>query len=128
MSTSLKTGRYDAALGTELEANASADGRGPRTLFRRRGRIELRADVLVLSDWTAAGDLLLTRGDILATRREFDELYPRFMGGGFDACKPLILTTRPVDLYLLIDRKGLVELTRNREWQLSIEAWHEGQL
>ncbi|WP_410575461.1 hypothetical protein [Amycolatopsis sp. cmx-4-61] len=61
-------------------------------------------------------------------RREYTDLYGRFLGGLTDSGKPLILgTNTPVgELYLLIDRKEFMESTHNKEWAAAIEDWRAG--
>ncbi|MFJ7212939.1 hypothetical protein [Amycolatopsis sp. NPDC098790] len=127
-----KTGVYIGASGAELYANKTADKAAgaisQKALFRRRGTIELTSGSLVLSGW---GDdaLALRPGDVTSLRREYTDLYGRFLGGLLDAGKPLILgTNTPAgEVYLLIDRKELMETTGNKEWAEAIERWRAGR-
>jgi hypothetical protein len=128
-----KQGVYIGASAAELHANKVADKSAgvisQKALFRRRGTIELTSDSLVLSGWGDEGALVLRPGDVTSLRREFTDLYGRFLGGLLDSGKPLILgTNTPAgEVYLLIDRKELMESTHNKEWAEAIEAWRTGQ-
>ncbi|MEV4051928.1 hypothetical protein AB0J55_12160 [Amycolatopsis sp. NPDC049688] len=126
-----KKGVYIGASAAELQAGKSARKAAgvisQKALFRRRGTIELAEDALVLSGW-GDGALLLRPHDVTSVRREFTDLYGRFLGGLLDSGKPLILgTNTPAgELYLLIDRRELLESTRNKEWAEVIDAWRAG--
>jgi hypothetical protein len=131
MSTITKTGQYIAATAEELRSNSVADKSAgiisQKALFRRRGTIELHAETLILSSWNDAGDLVLARSDIASVRTEFTELYGRFIGGLLNSGKPLILETATAgEIYVLIDRKELMETTKDREWAKAIDAWRRG--
>lgn len=116
-----KRGNYIAATADELRHGTVAAG---TALFRRRGTIELHADALVLTAWHDGGDLLLPRAAILAVRREFTPLYGRLAGGLLDGAKPLILqTTDAGEIYLLIDRREVSDLTRDRQWESTLLRW-----
>jgi len=123
----LKTGTYIGATAEELGAAAKADKAAAaisqKALFRRRGEIRLTEDRLELSGWGDDGTLSLTRGDLVEVKREFTDLYGRFIGGLLDAGKPLILVTREQTIYLLIDRKELMETTSDRQWEKELTAW-----
>lgn len=123
----LKTGTYIGATTEELEASVKADKAAAmisqKALFRRRGEIRLTADRLDLSGWGDDGTLSLTREDLLEVKREFTDLYGRFIGGLLNAGKPLILVTREHTIYLLIDRKELMETTSDRQWEEHLTAW-----
>ncbi|WP_433599194.1 hypothetical protein ACQPXH_26530 [Nocardia sp. CA-135953] len=126
--TAAKSGVYIGATAAELRDKGGADKAAgvvsQKALFHRRGKIMLDADTLVLSAWSDSGDLILRRNEIYAINRKFTELYGRFMGGLFDTGKPLILDTAPAGaIYLLIDRKEMMETTRNREWFAAIVQW-----
>ncbi|QUQ68675.1 hypothetical protein [Kutzneria sp. CA-103260] len=97
-----------------------------KALFQRRGEIALYQDKLVIGDWNDDGDLVLGRDDIKAVRLEFTELYGRFIGGLLNAGKPLILETTHGELYLLINRKELMESTDDKRWAQLIEKWIAG--
>ncbi|MEV5714722.1 hypothetical protein AB0L41_12550 [Amycolatopsis mediterranei] len=126
-----KQGVYLGASAGELHAGKIADKAAgvlsQKALFRRRGTIELAGGSLVLSGWDE-GALVLRPGDVTSLRREFTDLYGRFLGGLTDSGKPLVLgTTTPAgELYLLIDRKEFMESTRNKEWAEAIEDWRHG--
>ncbi len=128
----LKQGVYIGASAAELRANKTADKAAgvisQKALFRRRGTIELAGGSLALSGWDA-GTLVLRPENVTSLRREFTDLYGRFLGGLTDSGKPLILgTDTPVgEVYLLIDRKEFLESTRNKEWAEAIEGWRAGR-
>lgn len=108
-------------------ADAVAAGISQKALFQRRGEITLYSDRLVLSAWEDGGDLVLWRGEVRAVRVTFTELYGRFIGGLLNAGKPLIVTTAEgVEIYLLIDRKELMETTDDRRWGELLENWLRG--
>lgn len=95
-----------------------------KALFRRRGEIALYPDRLVLSAWNDAGDLAFRRLDIRSVETRFTEHYGRFVGGLLGACKPLIIDTVPVgEIYLLVNRKELMETTDDKKWERLIKAW-----
>ncbi|MGN6187450.1 MAG: hypothetical protein ACTHOE_01010 [Conexibacter sp.] len=124
----IKTGAYVGATADELRANTTADKAAgavsQKALFKRRGTIELTDEALTLSTWGDAGSLTLRREDIRSATTAFTELYGRFIGGLLNAGKPLILDTAAAgEIYLLIDRKELMETTKDREWQQAIEEW-----
>ncbi|MEU1481245.1 hypothetical protein [Streptomyces sp. NPDC005760] len=115
---------------TEKRAAAKiAAGISQKTLFQRRGRIILHADLLVLTDWSDQGDLTLTRTDITAAEARFTHLYGRFLGGLLNAGRPLILNTThasAAEVYLLINHRGFLETTDDRTWEKRIERWRHG--
>ncbi|MFF1615822.1 hypothetical protein ACFVYA_49530 [Amycolatopsis sp. NPDC058278] len=127
-----KQGTYLGASAAEMQANKIADKAAgaisQKALFRRRGTIELAGGSLALSGWDE-GTLVLRPGDVTSVRREFTDLYGRFLGGLTDSGQPLILdTTTPAgEVYLLIDRKEFMESTRNKEWAAAIEDWRAGR-
>ncbi|MFI9380779.1 hypothetical protein [Kutzneria sp. NPDC052558] len=104
-------------------ADKIAAGVSQKALFQRRGTIALYTDKLVIGSWSDDGDLVLTRDDIKAVRLEFTELYGRFIGGLLNAGKPLILETTHGELYLLINRKEVMESTDDKKWAQLIEKW-----
>ncbi|GAB3881362.1 hypothetical protein GCM10029964_037310 [Kibdelosporangium lantanae] len=124
-----KSGVYIGSTAAELRANSTADRSAgvisQKAMFRRRGTIELTADALVLSTWSGQEPLVLRPADVTGLRREFTDLYGRFLGGLLDSGKPLIIgTSGPVgEVYLLIDRKEFMETTRNAEWAEEIDRW-----
>jgi hypothetical protein len=131
--TPLAEADYIGATAHELsEKRAAAKiaaGIDQKTLFRRRGRIVLHPDLLVLTGWSDNGDLTLTRADITAAETRFTHLYGRFLGGLLNAGQPLILnTTQPSadELYLLINHHGFLETTDDRAWKKRIEQWRRG--
>ena len=124
----MKSAEYIAATADELAANTAADkaagGVSQKALFRRRGKIEFDGDTLTLRGWSDGGDLRLGSGDVTAVRREFTDLYGRFIGGLLDKGKPLILeTATDGEIYLLIDRKEFMETTDNKTWERELAAW-----
>ncbi|MFI6040222.1 hypothetical protein ACIA8C_01225 [Nocardia sp. NPDC051321] len=126
----MRSASYIAATVAELRQHTAADKAAcmvsQRAMFPRRGRIELREQALVLSDWSDTGDLTLSRAAIVSLRREFTSLYGRFMGGLLNAGKPLILqTTTAGEIYILINRREISEFTSNRRWEAAIAAWCE---
>ncbi|MFI7003556.1 hypothetical protein [Nocardia sp. NPDC050175] len=128
MTDVVRRASYIAATVDELRQHTAADKAAcmvsQRALFPRRGRIELGDAGLVLSDWSVAGDLILSRAAIVSLRREFTPLYGRFMGGLLNAGKPLILQTTTVgEIYILINRREISEFTNNRRWATAIAAW-----
>ncbi|MEV4754557.1 hypothetical protein AB0J86_05490 [Micromonospora sp. NPDC049559] len=133
--TPLAEAGYIAATADELARTTGADkaaaGVSQKVLFRRRGRIALYPDRLVLTDWSDTGDLTLTRTDITAAQTRFTKLYGRFIGGLLNAGKPLILTTtNPFagEIYLLINRHEFMETTDDRKWEKRINDWRASQL
>ncbi|MFG2963817.1 MULTISPECIES: hypothetical protein [unclassified Streptomyces] len=67
---------------------------------------------------------MLSRADITSVEVRFTDLYGRFIGGLLNAGKPLILGTVPAgELYLLVDRKELMETTTDRAWAARIRSW-----
>ncbi len=104
-------------------ADKMAAGVSQKALFQRRGTIALFADKLVIGEWGDSGDLVLSRDDIKAVRLEYTELYGRFIGGLLNAGKPLILETSHGELYLLINRKEIMESTDDKRWHQLIEKW-----
>jgi hypothetical protein len=104
-------------------ADKMAAGVSQKALFQRRGTISLFADKLVIGEWGDSGDLVLSRDDIKAVRLEYTELYGRFIGGLLNAGKPLILETSHGELYLLINRKEIMESTDDKRWYQLIEKW-----
>lgn len=126
----VRSASYIAATVAELRQYSIADKAAgivsQRALFPRRGRIELTDHGLVLTDWSDAGDLTLPREAILSLRRAFTSLYGRFIGGLLDAGKPLIIQTTTVgEIYVLIDRREILEFTTNRRWEAAIAAWRQ---
>ncbi|MGY5046871.1 hypothetical protein ACWDE0_14690 [Streptomyces sp. 900105755] len=130
--TPLAEADYIAATADELSRKQGADRAAAlvsqKALFRRRGRIVLRPDRLVLTNWSDTGPLVLARTDITAAETRFTELYGRFMGGLLNAGKPLILTTTaavpsPGDIYLLVNRREFMETTDDRQWEKRINDW-----
>jgi len=121
-------GDYVGAAADELRRKTSTNKMAgvvsQKALFPRRGKIALHEDRLVLGEWDEAGDLVLRRADLTSVEVRFTDLYGRFMGGLLNAGKPLILGTVPAgELYLLINRKELMETTDDRAWAARIEAW-----
>lgn len=128
----MKTGQYLAATADELAGGTAADkvagGVSQKVLFRRRGAIELDGDRVVLRTWSDTHDLVLRREDVTSIRREFTDLYGRFIGGLLDRGKPLIIdTTTAGEIYLLIDRKEFMETTDNKQWEKELNAWRDEQ-
>ncbi|MFJ1766904.1 hypothetical protein ACIOD2_41700 [Amycolatopsis sp. NPDC088138] len=123
----MKSGEYVAATAEELAANTAADkvagGVSQKALFRRRGEIRFDGDTLTLSGWAGGQDLHLRGADVTSVRREFTDLYGRFVGGLLDKGKPLILETGAGEIYLLIDRKEFMETTDNKSWEKELAAW-----
>ncbi|WP_433760282.1 hypothetical protein [Nocardia sp. CA-135398] len=122
------TGNYLGATAHELRANTRADKAAgaisQKALFRRRGTIELGPDTLTLTAWSETGELRLHRNDITSIDRTYTDLYGRFLGGLLDSGKPLILDTLPGgEIYLLIDRREIMESTRNKQWENAIRRW-----
>ncbi|MGW7423201.1 hypothetical protein ACWGJB_24715 [Streptomyces sp. NPDC054813] len=112
-----------------LTADKAAAIISQKALFQRRGRIVLHPDELVLTDWSEAGSLVLTRADISAAETRFTDLSGRFLGGLLNAGKPLILTTASPsadEIYLLINRREIMETTDDREWEQRINDWRNG--
>ncbi|GAA1973079.1 hypothetical protein [Amycolatopsis minnesotensis] len=128
----MKTGEYLAATADELAGHTAADkaagGVSQKALFRRRGAIELDGDSVVLRTWSDTHDLVLRREDVTTIRREFTDLYGRFIGGLLDRGKPLIVDTRTAgEIYLLIDRKEFMETTDNKGWEKDLNAWRDAR-
>ncbi|WP_410626944.1 hypothetical protein [Amycolatopsis sp. cmx-8-4] len=123
----MKSGEYVAATAAELATTTAADkvagGVSQKALFRRRGEIRFDGDTLTLHGWAGGQDLTLRSGDVTSVRREFTELYGRFIGGLLDKGKPLILETTADEIYLLIDRKEFMETTDNKSWEKELAAW-----
>ncbi|TDP97767.1 hypothetical protein [Labedaea rhizosphaerae] len=124
----MRSGKYIAATADELAAGTAGDkvagGVSQKALFRRHGEVEFDGDTLTLRGWSDGGDLRLGRGDVTAVRREFTNLYGRFIGGLLDSGKPLILETATNgEIYLLIDRKEFMETTDNKSWEKELAAW-----
>ena len=124
----MKSGDYIAATADELAANTTSDkvagGVSQKALFRRRGEVEFDGRTLTLRGWSDGRDLQLGSGDVTAVRREFTDLYGRFIGGLLDKGKPLILETATEgEIYLLIDRKEFMETTDNKSWEKELAAW-----
>ncbi|MFE5037675.1 hypothetical protein [Streptomyces sp. NPDC056683] len=133
--TPLAEADYIAATADELSRKQGADRAAAlvsqKALFQRRGRIVLRPDRLVLTNWSDTGCLVLARTDITAAETRFTDLYGRFMGGLLNAGKPLILTTTaaapsPGDIYLLVNRREFMETTDDRQWEKRINDWLNG--
>ncbi|MGY5058294.1 hypothetical protein ACWDFR_30185 [Streptomyces sp. 900105755] len=133
--TPLAEADYIAATADELSRKQGADRAAAlvsqKALFQRRGRIVLRPDRLVLTNWSDTGSLVLARTDITAAETRFTDLYGRFMGGLLNAGKPLVLTTTaaapsPGDIYLLVNRREFMETTDDRQWEKRINAWLNG--
>ncbi|MEV5849214.1 hypothetical protein AB0M32_45365 [Streptomyces sp. NPDC051985] len=127
-STPRAAGPYLGATADELDRKTTPDrlagAVSQKALFLRRGTIALHQDRLVLGDWGDAGDLVLSRADITSVEVGFTDLYGRFIGGLLNAGKPLILGTVPAgELYLLVDRKELMETTTDRAWAARIRSW-----
>lgn len=116
-------GQTADVLARRTGADTIAAGVSQKALFRRRGEITLHDDRLVLGGWGDDGDLVLRREDVQGVRVEFTELYGRFIGGLLNAGKPLILKLSDAELYLLIDRKELMETTDDRRWGKLVEDW-----
>ncbi|MEU6193842.1 hypothetical protein [Streptomyces sp. NPDC047061] len=132
-STPLCEADYIAATAHELGRKQSADRAAAlvsqKALFQRRGRIVLHPDELVLTDWSDTGPLVLTRTDITAAETRFTDLYGRFLGGLLNAGKPLVLSTASPSLgeiYLLINRREIMETTDDRQWEKRINDWRNG--
>ncbi|MFF3990192.1 hypothetical protein ACFY0B_37155 [Streptomyces sp. NPDC001797] len=130
--TPLAEADYIAATADELSRKQGADRAAAlvsqKALFQRRGRIVLRPDRLVLTNWSDTRSLVLARTDITAAETRFTDLYGRFMGGLLNAGKPLILTTAaaapfPGDIYLLVNRREFMETTDDRQWEKRINDW-----
>ena len=126
--TLIASGAYVGATADELTNKTGADkvaaGVSQKALFLHRGQIELFDDRLVLGDWRGAGDLVLAQQDISAIEVKFTDLYGRFIGGLLNAGKPLIVTVPTVgELYLLIDRKEIMETTDDRRWAKLLGEW-----
>lgn len=127
-STPTARASYIGATTDELSRKTGADriaaGVSQKALFLRRGDIALYSDRLVMVGWADSGDLVLTRPDIISAETRFTELYGRFIGGLFNAGKPLILrTTAAGEIYLLINRREIMETTDGRQWEKLIKAW-----
>ncbi|MFJ3778691.1 hypothetical protein ACIPX0_44180 [Streptomyces sp. NPDC090075] len=127
-STPRAVGDYLGATAGELDRKTTPDrlagAVSQKALFLRRGRIALHRDRLVLGDWGDTGDLVLSRADITSVEVRFTDLYGRLIGGLLNAGKPLILGTVPAgELYLLVDRKELMETTTDRAWAARIHSW-----
>jgi hypothetical protein len=127
-STPTARASYVGATTEELSRKTGADkiaaGVSQKALFLRRGDIALYPDRLVLAGWGDSGDLALTRSEVLSAETRFTELYGRFIGGLFNAGKPLILRTSTAgEIYLLINRKEIMETTDDRQWEKLIKAW-----
>lgn len=128
MSTS-HTALYMGATTTELADRQSigdkaAAGASQKSMFSHRGTIALDDEALTLKGWDGGNDVSLSRQDITVVKREFTDLYGRFIGGLLNSGKPLILQTSKVgEIYLLIDHKELMETTDNKNWQAYLEAW-----
>ncbi|MFF4307541.1 hypothetical protein [Streptomyces sp. NPDC001601] len=130
--TPLAEADYIAATADELSRKQGADRAAAlvsqKALFQRRGRIVLRPDRLVLTNWSDTRSLVLARTDITAAETRFTDLYGRFMGGLLNAGKPLILTITaaapsPGDIYLLVNRREFMETTDDRQWEKRINDW-----
>ncbi|MGW4905152.1 hypothetical protein [Streptomyces sp. NPDC004270] len=131
--TPLAEADYIAATADELSRRQGADKAAAvisqKALFQRRGRIVLHPDELVLTNWSEAGSLVLTRADITTAETRFTDLYGRFIGGLLNAGKPLVLTTASPsadEIYLLINRREFMETTDDREWEKRINTWRNG--
>ncbi|WP_175041337.1 hypothetical protein [Nocardia terpenica] len=123
-----RSGHYLGAHATDLRTTPATDRVSgmisQRSLFTYRGVVEFEGDALVLRDWWGDRDLVLRRSYILTVRREFTELYGKFVGGLFDSGKPLIIDTTLVgEIYLLIDRREFLDTTANAAWERLIEDW-----
>jgi hypothetical protein len=110
-------------LANSTGADKAAAGVSQKALFQRRGTISLFQDKLVIGQWSDSGDLVLSKDDIKAVRLEYTDLYGRFIGGLLNAGKPLILETSHGELYLLINRKEIMESTDDKRWYQLIEKW-----
>ena len=126
--TLIASGTYIGATADELTNDNSADRAAAmvsqKALFPHRGQIQLFADRMVLGDWRADGDLVLSQRDISAAEVKFTDLYGRFIGGLLNAGKPLIVTVPAIgELYLLIDRKEFMETTDDRRWAKLLDEW-----
>jgi|GEM_PF-3466227 len=128
MSTS-QTAPYMGATTTELTNRQSlgdkaAAGASQKSMFSHRGTIVLDDKTLTLKGWDGDKDVSLSREDITGLKREFTDLYGRFIGGLLNSGKPLILQTSKVgEIYLLINHKELMETTDNKAWQAQLEEW-----
>jgi hypothetical protein len=119
---------YLGATTDELARKTGADkvaaGISQKALFRRRGEIVLYPDRLVLAAWSDAGDLVLRREDVRSVATRFTDYYGRFIGGLLNAGKPLIIETVSAgEIYLLVNRKEIMETTDDRKWERLIKAW-----
>ena len=125
--TTIQTGAYVGATAEELRANTRSDKAAgavsQKAMFRHRGRIELAGDTLTLTSWNEGGDLRLSRADLASVDRGYTELYGRFLGGLLDSGKPLILDTSADTIYLLVDRRELLETTKNEKWEKALRQW-----
>jgi hypothetical protein len=128
--TTIASGTYIGATAADLRTNTAADKAAgaisQKALFRHRGDITLTDEALTLSGWSGTDSgLVLRRADIAAITRKYTKLYGRFMGGLLNSGKPLILATATTagEIYLLIDRKELMETTRNARWEQALESW-----
>ena len=125
----LQTASYMGATTNELTNRQSlgdkaAAGASQKSMFGHRGTIVLDDDALTLKGWNGNDDLTLSREDITGLKREFTDLYGRFIGGLLNSGKPLILQTSKVgEIYLLIDRKEFMETTDNKNWQAHLAEW-----
>lgn len=126
--TLIADGTYVGATADELGGKTGSDkiaaGISQKALFQRRGQIQLYPDRLVLGDWNDDGELVLVRQDITGIEVKFTDLYGRFIGGLLNAGKPLIVTVPAIgELYLLIDRKEIMETTDDRRWAALLREW-----
>jgi hypothetical protein len=126
--TLIASGTYIGATADELTSKTGSDkvaaGVSQKVLFQHRGEISLFPDRLVLGGWLDGDDLVLGQQDITEAQARFTDLYGRFIGGLFNAGKPLILTVPAIDeLYLLIDRKEIMETTDDRRWAKLLADW-----
>ena len=126
--TLIANGAYIGATADELTRKTGSDklaaGVSQKALFLRRGEISLYPDRLVLDGWGDDTDLVLRQRDISGVEVKFTDLYGRFIGGLLNAGKPLIVTVPTIgELYLLIDRKEVMETTDDRRWAKLLVEW-----
>jgi hypothetical protein len=126
--TAIAAASYIGATREELAGKTGADKIAAvvsqKALYQRRGQIALYPDRLVLQGWSDRGDLVLRRDEIHSVQTRFTELYGRFLGGLLNAGKPLIIqTARAGEIYLLVNRRELMETTDDRRWEALIKTW-----
>lgn len=130
--TFLARADYIGATADELSRKTTADKvageMSQMALFQRRGHITSPDDRLVLDEWSDDGDLVPHRSDVTSVEVSCTELDGRFLGGLLNAGKPLVLGTAQAGaVYLLIDRRELMETTDDRAWAERIDAWRSGE-